>query len=180
MRADGRIRGDGRIFRRPGSPFFWCAYYLRGKQYRESTGTTDEGKAQKFLSRKLKEVHADQIGAKTFVGPQQQRITVDELLNALVEDYKLRGKNSPQFRAHLKPLREHFGNWRAVEVTAEAADEFIAQLLDDEKRPATVNRSTQLLGQAYQLALTADDSPVLRLSDICRKRGTRGKGSLRN
>ena len=159
------MRGDGRIFQRSGSPFWWCAYYLRGKQYRESTGTTDKGKAQKFLSHKLKEVHADQIGAKTFVGPQQQRITVDELLNALVEDYKLRGKDSPQFKAHLKPLREHFGNWRAVELTSEAVDEFISELLDDEKRPATVNRSTQLLGQAYQLAIDRrrlNSSPSIR------------------
>jgi integrase len=147
------MRGDGRIFQRQGSPFYWCAYYLRGKQYRETTGETDEGKAQKFLRRKLKEVHADQIGAKTFVGPQQQRVAIDELLDALDEDYKLRGKDSPQFKAHLKPLREHFGNWRALDVTAEAVDEFVSELLDDEKRPATVNRSTQLLTQAYKLAI---------------------------
>jgi hypothetical protein len=25
-------RGNGRIFKRKGSPFFWCAYYLRGKE----------------------------------------------------------------------------------------------------------------------------------------------------
>lgn len=44
------MRGDGRIFKRSGSSFYWCAYYLRGKQYRESTGETDEVKAQKFLA----------------------------------------------------------------------------------------------------------------------------------
>src|ERR1035441_7518636 len=78
-----KSRGDGRIFQRKGSAFWWAAYYLRGKEYRESTGETEENKAQKFLGRKLKEVHADQIGAKPFVGPQQERIKVSDLLNAL-------------------------------------------------------------------------------------------------
>jgi integrase len=147
------MRGDGRIFQRSGSPFWWCAYYLRGKQYRESTGEADEQKALKYLRCKLKEVHADQIGAKTFVGPQQRRVTVDILLDALEEDYKLRGKDSPQFKAHLRPVRERFGNWQAMAVTSEAVDEFISDLLDEEKRPATVNRSTQLLSQAFKLAI---------------------------
>jgi len=146
------MRGHGRIYRREGSAFWWCAYYLRGKQYRQSTEETDEKKAQKFLDRKLKEVHADQIGARPFVGHQQERITVAELLNALEADYKLRKKDSPQFKAHLKPIRERFGSWRAMELTAEAVDAFISELLET-KAPATINRSTQLLAQAYQLAV---------------------------
>jgi len=45
------VRGNGRIYLRKGSPFYCCAYYLRGKQYRESTEETDEDKARKFLRR---------------------------------------------------------------------------------------------------------------------------------
>ncbi len=146
-------RGEGRIYPRAGTAFLWCAYYLRGKQYRQSTGETDEKKAQKFLNRKLKEVHADQIGARPFVGPKQERITVSELLDALQADYTLRGKDSRQFKTHLKHIRQHFGDWRALEVTAEAVDAFISGLLESGKAPATVNRSTQLLAQAFNLAI---------------------------
>jgi hypothetical protein len=135
------VRGQGRIYRRPGSTLYWCAYYLRGKQYRQSTGETDESKAHKFLKRKIMEVGADKIGAKTFVAPKQERVTVSELLDALEADYKLRGKDSPQFRSQLKPIRERFGMWRALEVTAEAVDTFITELLDVGKAAATVNRS---------------------------------------
>ena len=85
------MRGEGRIYQRQGSPYWWAGYYLHGKQYRESTGETDEDRAKKFLQRKMKEVGADQIGAKTFVSPQQRRATVDDLLNSLESDYKLRG-----------------------------------------------------------------------------------------
>jgi hypothetical protein len=89
-------RGDGRIYKQPGSAVWYCAYYLRGQQYRQSTGETDEQKALKFLRRKIKEVHADQVGARTFVGPQQERITVDKLLDSLEADYRLREKWNPQ------------------------------------------------------------------------------------
>lgn len=88
-------RGEGRIFTRNRSPFLWCAYHLRGQEFRESTGTADTKLAEKFLKRRLKEVGADQIGAAAFVGPQQERMKVGALLDALEADYKLRGKDSP-------------------------------------------------------------------------------------
>jgi len=146
-------RGDGRIFNRKGSTLLWCAYYLRGKEYRESTGTADAAKAGKFLRHRLKEVGADQIGKAVFVGPQQERMKVSKLLEALEEDYKLRGKDTPQFRAHLKHVRDYFGTWRAVEVSAEAVDKYISGRQDAGSAVATINRGTQLLAQAFKLAV---------------------------
>jgi integrase len=157
-------RGDGRIFQRRGSTFLWCAYYLRGKEYRESTGETDEKKAGKYLKRRLKEVGADQIGAKSFIGPQQERLTVSELLDALKADYGIREIDTPQFRSHLKHVRDHFGSMRAMDVTAEQVDRFIQERLE-KYAPATINRSTQLLSQAYALAVERKrlaSAPVIR------------------
>jgi integrase len=148
-----RARGDGRIFTRNGSAYLWCAYYLRGKEYRESTGTASPDKAAKFLKHRLKEVGADQIGKANFVGPQQERIKVSALLDALEADYRLRGKDSAQFRAHLKHIREYFGAWRAVEMTAEAVDKYISARQEAGSAAATINRSTQLLAQAFKLAI---------------------------
>jgi integrase len=147
------MRGDGRTFKRDGSDFYWCAYYLRGKQYRESTKETDPDKAAKFLKRRLKEVGADQIGKAPFVGPKQERTKVSELLAALEADYKLRDKESPQFRAHLKHVRDYFGAWRAVEVSAEAVDKYISERREAGSASSTINRSTQLLAQAFRLAI---------------------------
>ena len=147
-------RGEGRIFSRKGSVYWWCAYFLRGKEYRESTGKTDTKEAEKFLKRRLKEVGADQIGKATFIGPQQERIKVGKLLDALEADYQLREKDSPQFRTHLKHIRSYFGLWRAMEVTAEAVDRYIAERQEAGCAPATINRSTQLLAQAFKLAIT--------------------------
>lgn len=147
------MRGNGRIFQRKGSTFLWSAYYLRGKEYRESTGESDPGKAEKFLKRRIKEVGADQIGAKTFVGPQQERIKVSALLDALEADYRLRSKESPQFRCQLKNIRDYFGTCLAVAVTPESVDAYIEERQAAGFKPATINRCTQLLGQAYKLAI---------------------------
>jgi integrase len=146
-------RGDGRIFRHKSSSYYHCAYFLRGKEYRESTGETDPRRAEKFLRRRVKEVGADQIGKAMFVGPQQERIKVGELLDALEADYRLRGKVSPQFKTRLKHIRGHFGGWRAVEVTAEAVDRYILDQQGAAAAPATINRHTQLLAQAFKLAI---------------------------
>src|ERR1039458_5337493 len=109
-----RQRGNGRIFSREDSVNLWCAYYLRGREYRESTGTTDRKKAERFLERRLKEVGADQIGAKPFGGPQQDRLAINQLLDALKADYELRGKLTPQFGSHLARIRDYFGAVRAT------------------------------------------------------------------
>ena len=146
-----RDRGCGRTFQR--GNVFWIAYYLRGKEFRESSGTSDEKKARRFLKHRLKEVGADQIGVQSFIAPKQQRVTVSELLDNLEADYKLRGIASPQFNSHLRHVREHFGVTRAIEITAAKIDAYIEDRLASGARPATINRSTQLLGQAFKLAV---------------------------
>jgi len=105
------------------------------------------------LKHRLKEVGADQIGKAVFVGPQQERIKVGQLLDALEGDYKLRGKDSSQFKSHLKHIRAYFGAWRAVEVSAEAVDKYIKERLEEEYAPASINRGTQLLSQAFGMAI---------------------------
>ena len=161
------MRGDGRIFRRHDSAFYWCAYYLRGKQYRESTGETEPKKAANYLKRRLREVSADVIGAKPFVGPQAERIKVscgvsavlqrqadcDCLCCALERDYTLRGKAGVKNLSNLKRVRADFAWYKASALTADQVDHYINERLKAGSAPASVNRVTQLLGQAFGLAI---------------------------
>ncbi len=146
-------RGEGRIFHRKGSPFLWISYYVGGKEYRESSGSTDEEKAKKMLRRRLGEAAADRLGARAFVGPQQERVKVRDLLDALEADYRLREKLTPQAQSHLTPIRDAFGDRRAMNVTEETLDRYIAVCLNEGLARATVNRRLQLLGQAFRLAV---------------------------
>jgi integrase len=65
-----------------------------------------------------------------------------------------------QLRAHLKPIREAFGDLRAVNVTAKVVDDYIDRRLAGDKKAgippraaATINRETQLLNQAFRLGI---------------------------
>jgi len=91
-------RGKGGLYQRKDtngklkSQFYWCSYYRYGKQIRQPTGETDQKKAQKFLDRKLREVANEREGLKAFITPRQEKVTVNEILDDLVENYKRGGK----------------------------------------------------------------------------------------
>ena len=121
------MRGNGRIFQR--GQIWWAAYYLRGKEFRESTREIDEGKTRRFLQHKLKLVGADQIGAQSFTTPKATRFTVHDLLESLKKDFELRGKLSPQNKSGLARAESDFGNYRALALTAENVDAYVQERL---------------------------------------------------
>jgi hypothetical protein len=43
------------------------------------------------------------------------------MLASLESDYKTRGKDSAQFKSHLKRIRDYFGAWKAVDERAALA-----------------------------------------------------------
>jgi hypothetical protein len=160
-----RERGRGRLYHQQGSALWWMAFYKRGKQIRMSTGETDEKKAERALKLKLQERDAELGGGRKMITPQQQRLTVNELLDNLESDYRLRDIYSPQFKSHLSHIRNHFGDWWAVEVTAALVDRYIEGRLAKGAKPSSVNRSTQVFGQAFKLAVEREQlsqAPKLR------------------
>jgi integrase len=185
------VRGDGRIFIR--GSIEWIAYQVRGKERRESAADavraaeakarrefTREGRrkvAQKFLEKRLREVANDREGIKPFVGPQQYRVTVGELLDDLEGDLKLREVRSIEgILSHLKRVRQAFGDRRAVEVGTATVDKYIESRLSEENPPAraTVNRETGLLAQAFKLGVERQ-----RLSSAPKMRKLSEKGNAR-
>lgn len=131
-------RGQGRVFQRKGSSYWWIAYYAHGKEQREvarhvRTGekieATDKNSrdAERFLKHRLGEIAAEQHGGRPFVGPQQERITVNQLLDGLESDYKLRDKWGVKVASNIKPLREYFGMWRVVDLTSDVIGKYIEQ-----------------------------------------------------
>lgn len=65
-------------------------------------------------------------------------------------------------------MREHFGAWRAAELQDEAVDTYIQKRVDAGTPPATINRETQLLGQAYTLAMRSKPPRVTAKPNIRR------------
>ena len=146
-------RGRGTLLRFEGVGNWYVSYYVRGVEHRETTGTPDLKKARRFHRQKMDEVSADRQGLRKFIGPVAQRVQVDELLDDLEKDYKLRGiRSAHNVKSHAKPIRQYFGAMRAVDVTAEQIDRFVEDRVTAGKAPATINRATQILGQAFRLA----------------------------
>lgn len=128
------------------------SYYHDGRECRESTGATEEKQARKALRLRLQEIANDKAGIQAF-SPGATRLRVNDLLDELEQDYRVRDKLSATVRSHLKRIRERFGNERAAHLDAKEIDSYIAEQLEAGAAPATINRGTQLLSQAYNLAL---------------------------
>jgi integrase len=178
-------RGQGRVFARVGSPYWWVSYYAHGKEQREAARhvRTDEKleaiekhkhEAERFLKRRLGEIAAEKHGGRAFLGPQAERVTVGEILDSLECDYKLRDKWNSKNASNLKPIREHFGTWYAVDVTTDAIGKCIEELRGQGYSNATVNRRTQLLGQAFKVGMRNKQVSTIpfipRLSEIGNER----------
>jgi integrase len=145
------MRGDGRIFKRGDT--WWIAFYVDGREQRESAKTKDEGTAVKYLRKKLKEVHAHELDpTKPFLTQRDRKRTIADLMDALKADFEIRGKWNPQVRTNVEHVRSAFGNIRATTLAAEQVDEYIQSRLFHGAAKSSINRVTQLLKQAYGLA----------------------------
>lgn len=146
-----REYGDGRIYVRSGSSNQWIEYWVNGVQYRESSGSPDERVAAVLLKRRIAEKRASQYGLADFVGPQ--RVTVKELLDGLLDDYRIRGRKSmAETYYHLQPIRRLLEGCLAVDVTAAKLRWYVARRLDEGKSNATINRELAALRRAFNLA----------------------------
>lgn len=166
-----RKRREKGLYKQAGSKFWWYAISHRGRLIRQSTGETDAKKARGVLKAKRDELAAARGGYTVISGPETRRVSVADRLAGLLRDYELRGVRSlAQVRAHLgfppkpdgKPrtILEAFGRERVVDLSEDMIDEYMRRRLAAGARPATVNRETQLLGQAIRPFLQKHRLPV--------------------
>ncbi len=143
------MRGMGRVFKRKNSAHWWIEYWHRGRQYRESSGSTREVGARRLLKKRLGETQGNR-----FVGPEEERVLLSELLDALEVDYRNNGRRSlDTLRYHLAHLKRAFPFDRAVDVIEDRIERYKAARLADSAAPATVNRELAALKRAFRLAV---------------------------
>src|SRR5215469_1030020 len=143
-----RPRGTGRIYTPKGSRFLWVQFYVNGRPYRQSTGTTEIRKAERFLAQKLGEVTT-----QTFVAPK--RVTVAELYAAVEQDYKNQNYRSlydlqKRWELHLEPF---FGTMRASNIGEGLINRYIAKRQDENAGNATINRELAVLRRCFSLGV---------------------------
>lgn len=81
-------------------------------------------------------------------------MTLAELLDSLVGDYKNNGRRSlSTLTAHLKPLRAAFPLDPALSVSETRIERYKAERLEAKKAPATINRELAALRRAFALGV---------------------------
>src|SRR5438128_6799224 len=115
------MRGDGRIMKYPGSRFWYMAYFVNGKEVRESTKETDEQRARRVLRNKMAEVLRGEAV------PHESKLTLADLCEMLTTDYETNGRRSLKTLPYsLRHLREFFGERaKAVTITTDRMQQYI-------------------------------------------------------
>src|SRR5260370_22610868 len=117
------------------SAVWWIRYSSRGRQYRESSHSTNLADARRLLRHRL-----GQIGTGRFLGPNTERTTFDELAQMLLDDYRANGKRSlDRIEDAINHLRGSFAGLRALEVTADRITAYTAARKEEKASNGTIN-----------------------------------------
>jgi integrase len=158
-------RGSGGLYLR--GTTWWIRYYVHGREFRESAKTDSETIARKVLTKRIKE--SGRRGK--FVGPSEDRLTFENLAEAIESDYTVNGLRSlRRLRGSLKHLRRHFGADRAVDITADRIRSYARHRCEKEKAAsATVNRELAAMKRAFTILVEEDEvlsrSPKITMLD---------------
>jgi integrase len=127
---------------------WWFSFTYHGRRVQQSTDLENKKEAGKIA----KIAFTRLVEGRWGLAEQRPSISVGELLNKLEADYRLGGKLSPQKVSAIKRVREDFGTMKSDAVTAEFVDRYIEKRKTAGAANATINRVTELLRRAYNLA----------------------------
>lgn len=156
-----RKKGDGAVFQR--GAVWWIKYYRNGKPYRETSGSERESEARKLLKKRLGEITLGR-----FIGPDAERVTIRELAQDYLNDYRINGRKSLDKAERMvkridddgketdSELMAYFGDCKAHSVGADAVKKYISQRLDAGAANASVNRELAALKRMFNLGIQAE------------------------
>jgi integrase len=172
-------RGQGHVFRRPGTDCWTIQYQItkdgRRVRVRESTGTANYNHARKLLNQRLA---AEGRGEP--IGPAVDRTTFEHLRDMLLNDYAANGRKSiGRIKEALNHLADFFGGRKAKEITQDRVTAYIAHRQKEAHRQgsgasnATINRELAALKRALNLGFKAGKVAIQPSFSLLRENNTR-------
>jgi integrase len=150
MNQEKRARGAGRVFQR--GNIQWIQYYSHGRQVRESTGETDEKRAEKILRKRLGEAEAG-------LAPDSRGLRYEDLRDSYLTDCETNQRKSLRRDGEGNPYLESvrrmdafFAGCRAVEIDTDLMRKFQREAQTQGYSNGSINRSLASLRKMFTLA----------------------------
>lgn len=138
---------DKRTGERKTAATWWIQYSVRGKRFRESSGSSNRADAVKLLKRRIGEA-----GQGRVLGPQAEKTTLKQLTQMLLDDYRINARRSmKRVKASVGHLLSFFGEELAMDITGDRIASYVAYRQDEKAAPATINRELAALKRAFRL-----------------------------
>ena len=154
-----RPRGTGGVYKVSRSKFWRISYQLNGKLVRESSGCLNKTEAEK----KLKE-RQQAIGNGNFLGPRIEKITINELYDDLLQDYRIKNQTvewaERVWNVHLK---DSFAGMRATNLGTNQISGYVEKRLGEGAAKSTINRELALLRRAFSIGFDSEPQKVTRV-----------------
>ena len=153
-------KGMGSIYQQ--GKIYWIKYYRNGKPYYESTRTQDISIAK----RKLK-IREGEVADNRFTGLQSERVVFDDLIQGILDDYRIKGRKSTDRIDHcLKHLKVYFSNMKVINMTTRIINRYIGNRQDEGAKNATINRELSALRRMFQIGYDSDPQKVNKVLKV--------------
>src|SRR5207245_219232 len=132
------------------SPTWWVEYWHRGRQFRESSQSTNRVVAVRLLHERFEEVarHGRPVSV------QAEKVAFEDLVPLLVTNYQINSRKSlDRAQDAITHLREFFGLDRAVEIQPDRIEQYIAKRQCEDAMPATMKYELAVLKRMFTLAV---------------------------
>jgi integrase len=155
--------GSGRVFKHPGSPFWYAGYFVGGAEIRKSTGLPYEP-GSNLNERRALAVLAEHVARTRDAVGGQGRVRYEDLRELILRDYRTKGRRSLQSLEHsvLYNLDKFWLGRRVTDVTAITVDLYIDRRIEQGAAHATRNNELAALKRMFRLGVEKKlISPVL-------------------
>jgi integrase len=163
-----RSYGTGRLHQKSGA--WYGRWWIDGHRVNRKLGPVRQpGSREGMTKRQAEAAMRRQIEAVTTAGPSDQRLTVGEAGERLLERMQVKGRKPSTIEAVRSALRMHlipqFGDRPLDRIDVQAVERFVAAERRDGKAPKSIRNYLGVLHSIFELAIEkgwAQENPVKR------------------
>ena len=126
---------------------WWIQYSVRGKRFRESSGSSTRGDALNLLKQRVGEAAQGRV-----VPLLGEKTTMDELAQMLIDDHQTKeGKSRKRIRFTVAHLQEFFADTLAMDITGDRVRCYITYRARKKAPAGNINRERRVFKRTFSL-----------------------------